>query len=128
MVRLHVEANEYPTVCGEKAPTFWTFMRFTGALSQVADGAGGWVTTAHHDPSSSWDRDTGASFLDSENQMVMDRIAERPIDANGSSSGGDFEKNGFNVLFAPDHDASQGTGINNAVHDIGTEATVTTFG
>lgn len=125
---LHAEADEYPTVCGEKAPTFWTFMRFAGALSQVADGAGGWITTAHHDPSTSWERDTGASTLDSANQMVLDRVRERPIDANGATAGGSFEKNGFDVLFGPDHDAFSGTGINNAVHDMGTESTVTTFG
>ena len=34
----HAAADEYPVVCDEEAPTFWSLVRFGGALSQVANG------------------------------------------------------------------------------------------
>jgi RHS repeat-associated protein len=124
----HAEADEYPTTCGEETPTFWTQLRFSGALSQVTDGSGGWVTVANHDPEQIWERDDPAFFIDSENQLVLNNISERPVDANGIAAGGTYEKYGFDVLYGPDRDSQSGTFINTATHDIGTEATITSLG
>lgn len=77
------------TVCSQKSPTFWTQVRFTGALTQVKDGAG-WATVGNHDPNTYFTRDLGETEDDSPWQNALFNIAERPhdlsyIDPNNAS-------------------------------------------
>ena len=121
--------DEYPTVCTEQTPTFWTHLRVAGVLSQVAGGNGTsdeWVTVAHHDPDIAWTRDTSVPLLDSEWHQVVRSVAERPVDGNNTAAGGTFDRNGFDTLWARSRDSQSGTGlIYNP--DIGTDTMVSSM-
>ena len=109
------------TVCSQKAPTFWTQLRFTGVLSQVKDGTG-WATVGHHDPNTFFTRDTGESETDSPYQNALFNIAERPhdlsyIDPNNAS----YRWFGFNPLNVENSDEDSGVNTAGAGHDVGTD-------
>ncbi len=117
--------GDYPTVCTEKAPTFWSQVRFSGALSQVTDGAGGWVTVANHDPEVIFARDETQPVADSAWQNALYRVHERPVDGNGvSTAGGAYGRNGFNRQLASGADVLQGVVVDDTAHDIGSEQAV----
>ena len=115
----HGDADEYSTQCGENAPTFWSHLRLTGILSQVADG-NDWVTVAHHDFDHEFVRNGPASQLDSKNQMVLNSISDRPIEEVGRS----YARSAFDPIRAISHDDDLGVGISAAVDDVGFEGVV----
>ena len=117
--------DEYPTVCTEQSPTFWSHLRLAGVLSQVAGGNGTsnqWVTVAHHDPDIAFTRDHSVPLADSELHQVVRSVSERPIETGGTS----FARNGFDTLWGNTRDAQSGTGlIYNP--DIGTDTVVSSM-
>ncbi len=114
----HVTTGLYPTNCTENAPTFWTQLRWTGVLAQVADGAGGWVTTANHDPWQGMETAPNRTSPDTERTAVLFKFAERPIEsANGES----YNRFGFNPLHVAESDAIHANVRLLPHHDIGSE-------
>lgn len=103
--------KQFASTCTEYVPAFFTHVRLSGVLSQVAGAtAGSWVTTAHHDLEQSFNRDTTVPETDSSQQLVLYSLQERPVDGNGAgSAGGTYEHYGFDRMLAAERDVQSGT-------------------